>query len=160
MRGRFHPKDGQLYACGMFAWAGNQTAPGGFYRVRATGKPMFLPIGLHATRKGLKITFTESDRPRLRSGPIALFRENLVAQTNGELRLRSITTRSRSASPRRRCPTTDAQSASFSPRFTRRGEWRSSTGSKAREASASRGRFTTRFTTWRTENTQALCDQR
>ena len=26
MRGRFHPTDGQLYACGMFAWAGNQTA--------------------------------------------------------------------------------------------------------------------------------------
>ncbi len=26
MRGRFHPADGQLYACGMFAWAGNQTA--------------------------------------------------------------------------------------------------------------------------------------
>ena len=59
MRGRFHPKDGQLYACGMFAWAGNQTAPGGFYRIRATGKPMFLPTGLHATKTGLKITFTE-----------------------------------------------------------------------------------------------------
>ncbi len=59
MRGRFHPKDGQLYACGMFAWAGNQTAPGGFYRIRATGKPMFLPNGLHATKKGLRITFTE-----------------------------------------------------------------------------------------------------
>jgi putative heme-binding domain-containing protein len=59
MRGRFQPKDGQLYACGMFAWAGNQTAPGGFYRLRATGKPMFLPIGLHATKQGLQITFTE-----------------------------------------------------------------------------------------------------
>ena len=59
MRGRFHPKDGQLYACGMFAWAGDQTAPGGFYRIRATGKPMFLPTGLHATKKGLKITFTD-----------------------------------------------------------------------------------------------------
>jgi putative heme-binding domain-containing protein len=59
IRGRFHPKDGQLYACGMFAWAGNQTAPGGFYRIQATGKPMFLPTGLHATKKGLKITFTD-----------------------------------------------------------------------------------------------------
>ena len=38
MRGRFHPADGQLYCCGMFAWAGNQTQPGGFYRVRYTGK--------------------------------------------------------------------------------------------------------------------------
>ena len=26
MRGRFHPADGQLYLCGMFAWAGNATA--------------------------------------------------------------------------------------------------------------------------------------
>ena len=59
MRGRFHPKDGQLYACGMYAWAGNRTAPGGFYRIRATGKPMFLPTGLHATKTGLKITFTD-----------------------------------------------------------------------------------------------------
>ena len=59
MRGRFHPKDGQLYACGMFAWAGDRTAPGGLYRIRATGKPMFLPAGLHATKEGLKITFTD-----------------------------------------------------------------------------------------------------
>ena len=59
MRGRFHPKDGQLYCCGMFAWAGNQTAPGGFYRLRATGKPMFVPAGLHATKNGLQITFTQ-----------------------------------------------------------------------------------------------------
>jgi putative heme-binding domain-containing protein len=59
MRGRFHPRDGQLYGCGMYAWAGNQTAPGGFYRIRATGKPMFLPTSLHATRKALSIKFTE-----------------------------------------------------------------------------------------------------
>ncbi len=58
MRGRFHAKDGQLYACGMFAWAGDRTAPGGFYRIRATGKPMFLPTSLHATKTGLKIAFT------------------------------------------------------------------------------------------------------
>ncbi len=59
MRGRFHPKDGELYCCGMFAWAGNQTAAGGFYRLRVTGKPMFLPVGLHATRNGMQITFTD-----------------------------------------------------------------------------------------------------
>jgi hypothetical protein len=59
MRGRFHPTDGQLYLCGMFAWAGNATHPGGLYRLRATGQPMHLPIGLHATRSGLKLTFTE-----------------------------------------------------------------------------------------------------
>ena len=58
MRGRFHPGDGQLYACGMFAWAGDQTQPGGFYRVRDTGKPMFMPIGLSARSHRLAITFT------------------------------------------------------------------------------------------------------
>ncbi len=59
MRGRFRPTDGQLYLCGMFAWAGNATYPGGLYRLRATGQPIHLPIGLHATKSGLKLTFTE-----------------------------------------------------------------------------------------------------
>ena len=58
MRGRFHPSNGQLYACGLFAWAGDRTQPGGFYRVRATGKPMFVPVELHARRNTLAITFT------------------------------------------------------------------------------------------------------
>ena len=64
MRGRFQPKDGQLYVCGMFAWAGNATHPGGFYRIRATGQPMHLPTGLHARKNGLTLTFTESLDPK------------------------------------------------------------------------------------------------
>ena len=59
IRGRFHSVNGQLYTCGLFGWAGDRTQPGGFYRVRATGKPMFLPIGLSAQRHSLAITFTE-----------------------------------------------------------------------------------------------------
>ena len=59
MRGRFGPRDGQLYALGMVGWASDRSVPGGFYRVHATGKPMFLPVGMHASRKGLRITFTE-----------------------------------------------------------------------------------------------------
>jgi hypothetical protein len=59
MRGRFNPVDGNLYTCGLFAWAGDRTQPGGFYRVRATGKPMVVPIGLNARHDGLAITFTE-----------------------------------------------------------------------------------------------------
>jgi hypothetical protein len=69
MRGRFHPQDGQLYCCGMFAWAGDQTAPGGIYRLRTTGKPMFLPTSLHATRKGMQITFTEPMDRAIASDP-------------------------------------------------------------------------------------------
>jgi putative heme-binding domain-containing protein len=60
MRGRFHPLDGQLYCCGMFAWAGDQTQPGGFYRVRYTGKPVYLPVSLNAKKNGMAMTFSAS----------------------------------------------------------------------------------------------------
>lgn len=60
VRGRFHPTNGHLYTCGMFAWAGNQQQPGGFYRIRATGKPMHLPVGLEASTGNVKITFTDA----------------------------------------------------------------------------------------------------
>jgi putative heme-binding domain-containing protein len=59
MRGRFHPHDRQLYACGMFAWAGSATQPGGLYRIRYTGHPMHLPTKLRARRGEMEITFTE-----------------------------------------------------------------------------------------------------
>lgn len=58
MRGRFHPVDGQLYCCGMFAWAGSQQQPGGLYRVRYTGKPVHLPVGLSATADGIELRFS------------------------------------------------------------------------------------------------------
>ena len=58
MRGRFQPQDGQLYTCGMFAWAGSQTQPGGFYRIRHTGKPTHLPVRLNAKKDGMQITFS------------------------------------------------------------------------------------------------------
>ena len=63
MRGRFHPVDGHLYTCGMFAWAGNATQPGGFYRIRATGQPAHLPIGLHAGKRGMQIRFSDPVDP-------------------------------------------------------------------------------------------------
>ncbi len=59
MRGRYHPGDQQLYACGMFAWASNQQEPGGFYRIRRTGKPAYVPIGLNARRTGMRVTFSD-----------------------------------------------------------------------------------------------------
>jgi cytochrome c5 len=59
MRGRFHPGNGDLYACGMYAWAGNRQSDGGFYRLRATGKPAWLPIGLHARANTIEITFSD-----------------------------------------------------------------------------------------------------
>ncbi|BCX46260.1 heme-binding domain-containing protein [Haloferula helveola] len=59
MRGRFSPKDGQLYACGMFAWAGNRHQPGGFYRIRYTGGPAYQPVGLTTDPATVTITFTD-----------------------------------------------------------------------------------------------------
>ncbi len=58
MRGRF-AADGALYTCGMFAWAGNATAPGGFHRIRRSGKAAHLPIAIHAHADGLALTFSE-----------------------------------------------------------------------------------------------------
>jgi putative heme-binding domain-containing protein len=64
MRGRFHPRDGQLYVCGMYSWAGNQTQPGGLFRIRCTGQPVHVPLGLQATTAGLALTFSGTlDRP-------------------------------------------------------------------------------------------------
>lgn len=63
MRGRFHPVDGQLYVCGMFAWAGNATQPGGMYRIRYTDKPVHLPVGLRVRGSTVEIDFTEPIDP-------------------------------------------------------------------------------------------------
>jgi hypothetical protein len=64
MRGRFHPGNGELYTCGLFAWAGDQTEPGGFYRVRATGKPMHLPVQLNVREGGVLMRFTDPLDPQ------------------------------------------------------------------------------------------------
>jgi len=69
MRPRFHPIDGQLYVCGMFAWAGNQTQPGGFYRVRCTSKLADLPIGLKAKGGAVEVTFTDALDAKTASDP-------------------------------------------------------------------------------------------
>ena len=42
----------------MYSWAGSQTQPGGFYRLRYTGQPCHLPIGLKARQNGVSITFS------------------------------------------------------------------------------------------------------
>jgi hypothetical protein len=63
MRGRFHPEDGHLYLCGMFAWAGNATHPGGLFRVRCTGKPTGMPLSLSAHSWGIEMTFSETVDP-------------------------------------------------------------------------------------------------
>lgn len=57
MRARFHPVDGQLYVCGLFGWSSNKTQPGGFYRIRYTGKAVHMPVEYHVKSNGIALTF-------------------------------------------------------------------------------------------------------
>ena len=58
-----------VYTCGLYAWAGNRQADGGFYRVRATGKASWLPIGLHARTNGMEIQFSDELDPGAANDP-------------------------------------------------------------------------------------------
>ena len=69
MRGRFHSGNGALYTCGLFGWAGNRTGDGGFQRIRATGKPSYLPTGLHARTQSIEIQFTDPLAPAAATDP-------------------------------------------------------------------------------------------
>jgi hypothetical protein len=63
MRGRFSPKDGQLYVCGLRGWQTAGVRSGAVQRVRYTGKTVYMPVGLHAHANGVAITFaTPLDR--------------------------------------------------------------------------------------------------
>jgi hypothetical protein len=59
MRGRFNPGDGQLYVCGLSAWGSTQPQLGGLYRIRATGRPMHIPVGIHVSKDGIEMAFTD-----------------------------------------------------------------------------------------------------
>ncbi len=63
MRGRFHPVEGQLYGCGMFAWAGTQRKAGDFYRIRKTDKPANLPTKIEASKSGVTLTLSDEIDP-------------------------------------------------------------------------------------------------
>jgi hypothetical protein len=62
MRGRFG-NDGSLYTCGLFGWAGNASAPGGFHRIRRSEKPAFVPLSIHAAKGAISVTFSEPIDP-------------------------------------------------------------------------------------------------
>ena len=61
MRGRFHPASGDLYVCGLSAWASSQTLQeGGVYRIRRTITPALVPIGWHVRRDGVELKFSDA----------------------------------------------------------------------------------------------------
>ena len=55
-RGRFNPKDGQLYVSGMAGWGTYTPHDGCFQRVRYTGDPVQLPVAFHAHENGVLVT--------------------------------------------------------------------------------------------------------
>lgn len=57
-RGRFHPRDGQLYVSGMAGWGSYTPDDGCFQRVRYTGDPVQLPTGIHVHENGVVINFS------------------------------------------------------------------------------------------------------
>jgi putative heme-binding domain-containing protein len=58
-RGRFNPKDGQLYVSGMAGWGTYTDADGSFQRVRYTGQPAQLPKAFRVHENGVQVTFTQ-----------------------------------------------------------------------------------------------------
>jgi putative heme-binding domain-containing protein len=72
-RGRFNPKDGQLYVSGMAGWGTYAVDDGCFERVRYTGGPVQLPCTFHARRNGVLVSFTGPVNPAVAGRPRAHF---------------------------------------------------------------------------------------
>lgn len=58
-RGRFNPRDGQLYVSGMAGWGSYTPDDGCFQRVRYAGDPVQLPSGFHVHENGILVRFTQ-----------------------------------------------------------------------------------------------------
>ncbi len=69
IRGRFNPADDQLYVCGLFAWAGDRTRPGGFYRIRRTDRPLPVPVAWSSAPDGIVVRFGETLDPEAAADP-------------------------------------------------------------------------------------------
>ena len=60
MRGRFGPRDGQLYVSGLNVWQSDAAKFGCFDRVRYTGAAVTMPVELHALKDGVALQFTNA----------------------------------------------------------------------------------------------------
>ncbi len=58
MRGRFSPRDGQLYVSGLKGWVSSAVNDGCLQRVRYTGKPVLTAVAMKSYRNGLALTFS------------------------------------------------------------------------------------------------------
>ncbi len=58
MRGRFNPKDGQLYLSGLNVWQSDAAQDGCLHRVRYTGKAVTMPIAISTKANGIEVRFS------------------------------------------------------------------------------------------------------
>ena len=58
-RGRFNPRDGHLYVCGLNGWQTAAKRDGCLQRVRYTGQPLLIPTGLSVHEDGIRLSFAE-----------------------------------------------------------------------------------------------------
>src|SRR5690625_6156783 len=58
VRGTVNPGDGQFYSVGLRGWTTLAREDGSFERVRYTGEPVHLPMGLSVSPEGVEVEFT------------------------------------------------------------------------------------------------------
>jgi cytochrome c553 len=75
MRGRFNPRDGQLYVSGLRGWQTRAVRDGCFQRLRYTGGPLHLPTRVKTYTNGIKLTFTDPLEPDTAQNPENYFVE-------------------------------------------------------------------------------------
>lgn len=68
MRGRFGA-DGHLYLVGFRGWQTRAARETAFHRVRATGKPLRMPNGIHVNQRGIRLDFTDPLDPATAEDP-------------------------------------------------------------------------------------------
>ena len=67
MRARVNPKDGQVYVCGLKGWQTTAVRDGGFQRIRATGKPICVPVAMNVKSGAIELQFSDTLNPQMAS---------------------------------------------------------------------------------------------
>ncbi len=59
LKGAIHPRDGQLYVAGFQVWGSKAEKISGFSRLRYTGLPSMLPVGMQTGTQGIFLRFDQ-----------------------------------------------------------------------------------------------------
>ena len=146
-RGRFNPRDGQLYVSGMTGWGTYTPADGCFQRVRYTGDPAQLPLEFHAHENGILVRFS---RPWIARSP--------SAPAPNSRRRGTIDTAPATARPSSR-PGTPASRVTTPWRSARRTSWPTAARSSSRSPSCNPSTSST-CTFARTTDARWTCSRR